>query len=69
MAVVYSLADRGKVLLMAQRCKPAMKLAIERDFGKHILLLTGKGSTVNSTVHARFVLPGLVVSCFFPWPC
>ena len=59
-AVTFSPCAKGKVLIMAARCTTKMRKNIERDFGKHIHLITGAGKSVNGTVHARRVLPEII---------
>ena len=57
----YSLTKKGKLAILADQCSAAMRKAIESDFGDWVILVTGRGKVVNSTTHARVILPQQVV--------
>ena len=58
--VTYSVSKKGKLMVLAHRCSLTMRRQINRDFGDHIHLITGKGTNMNGTLHAREFLPNVV---------
>ena len=55
--VTYSVARKGKLMFLVERCSKQMREHITRDFGDKVVILTRHGKWMNGTIHAHVCLP------------